>query len=66
MISDRTANVLIYTVTAIWVMNVLGGMFKVNGYQSSEAINGIFTLIVGGAFALRSYILKREKADKDA
>lgn len=66
MISDRTATVLIYTVSGIWVLNVLAGLFEFNGYQTSESINGIFTLIVGGAFALRTYLLKRERTDDDS
>lgn len=52
--SDRTANIVIGVVTAIWAGNVIAGMLSINGYASSEGINGIFTLIVGGAFALRA------------
>lgn len=52
-ISDRTANIITGIVTAVWVANVVGGMFQINGYQPSEGINTIFTVIVGGAFVLR-------------
>lgn len=53
-LSDRSANVIIGVVTAVWAGNILAGMLQVNGYQPSEAINGIFLTIVGGAFVLRS------------
>lgn len=53
-ISDRTANILIGVVTTVWVLNIVAGMVKFNGYQPSEAVNGIFLTIVGGAFVLRS------------
>lgn len=54
MVSDRTANIVIGVVTAIWAGNVLVGMIPATGYQPSEGINAIFTAIVGGAFALRA------------
>jgi hypothetical protein len=53
-LSDRSANVIIGVVTVVWAGNILAGMLQVNGYQPSEAINGIFLTIVGGAFVLRS------------
>lgn len=53
-ISDRAANVIIGVVTAVWAGNIVAGMVQLNGYQPSEAINGIFLTIVGGAFVLRS------------
>lgn len=52
-LSDRAANVITGVVTAIWAANVVAGMFAINGYQPSEGINTIFTVIVGGAFVLR-------------
>jgi uncharacterized membrane protein YeaQ/YmgE (transglycosylase-associated protein family) len=54
VISDRTANILIGVVTAMWAGNIIAGMVQVNDYQPSESINGIFMAIVGGAFALRA------------
>lgn len=54
MISDRTANVIIAIVTAVWVANILAGMFELNNYEPSEAIHGIFMVIVGGALGLRN------------
>lgn len=59
--NDRTANIVIVVVTAIWAGNVIVGMVSVNGYQPSEGINAIFTAIVGGAFALRA----RNKSNGD-
>lgn len=53
-LSDRSANIIIGVVTAIWAGNIVAGMVQLNGYQPSEAINGIFLTIVGGAFVLRS------------
>lgn len=52
--SDRTANIVIGVVTAIWAVNVLAGMASLNGYEPSAGVNAIFTTIVGGAFALRA------------
>lgn len=52
--NDKTANIVIGVVTAVWAANVVAGMASWNGYQPSEAINGVFTLIVSGAFALRA------------
>jgi hypothetical protein len=42
---------VIAVVTTVWAGNFLGGMF-LEGYEPSEAINGIFMAIVGGTFAL--------------
>lgn len=53
-LSDRAANIVIGVVTAVWVANIAAGMVKLNGYQPSEVINGIFLTIVGGAFVARS------------
>lgn len=53
-LSDRSANIIIGVVTAVWAGNIAAGMVQLNGYQPSEAINGIFLTIVGGAFVLRS------------
>ena len=61
VISDRTANILIGVVTAVWAANLLAAMLKINGYTSSESINGIFLLVVGGAFTYRY----RSKAEGD-
>ena len=53
-LSDRSANIIIGVVTAVWAANIVAGMVQLNGYQPSEAVNGIFLTIVGGAFVLRS------------
>lgn len=52
--NDRTAMVVIAVVTTIWAGNIIAGMFRINDYTPSEAVNGIFMAIVGGAFALRA------------
>lgn len=54
VLTDRTASIVIYVVTAIWAANILAGMFKLNGYQPSSEINGIFMAVVGGAFLART------------
>jgi hypothetical protein len=53
VIKDKTANIVIITVTAVWVLNFFAGLF-INGY-SEESINGIFMAIVGGVFALKGF-----------
>jgi uncharacterized membrane protein len=52
--TDRTATVVIYVVTGIWALNILAGMFAWNGYKPSTEINGIFMVVVGGAFVART------------
>lgn len=52
-LSDRAANIITGIVTAVWVANVVAGMFSINGYQTDPGISTIFTVIVGGAFVLR-------------
>ena len=59
MISKRTANVLIFIVTGVWLVNFLAGVF-IDSYTPAESINGIFLAIVGGLFAL-----KGQKSDDD-
>lgn len=54
MISDRTATIVIAVITVVWAGNIVAGMLRVNDYQPSESVNGIFMAIVGGAFALRA------------
>ena len=52
-LSDRAANIITGIVTAVWVVNVAAGMVQFHGYQTSEGLNSIFMVIVGGAFVLR-------------
>lgn len=59
MISDRTATIIIGVITVVWTANIVAGMF-LKGYDTDPAINGIFTLIVGGAFALRHSALSKD------
>lgn len=54
MISDRSANAIIGVVTAVWAGNLIAGMIPWLNHEPSEAVNGIFMAIVGGAFALRA------------
>jgi hypothetical protein len=57
IISDRTANGIIWTVTGIWAVNLVLGMFgQLVGleYTPSETVNGIFMAVVGGAFIART------------
>lgn len=53
-VTDKTATWVIGVVTAVWAANIVLGMAQINDYQPSEAVNGIFMTIVGGAFALRA------------
>lgn len=64
MISDKSATRIIWVVTAVWATNAALAMAQVNGYQPSEAINGIFLTIVGGAFALRARAKSERKSDE--
>lgn len=54
MLSDKGATTIIYVVTAIWAANMLVSMIPAADYQPDPALHGIFTLIVGGAFALKN------------
>lgn len=53
VLSDRAANWIIGTVTAIWALNVLAGMVQFNGYEPSDIIHGVFMSVVGTAFLAR-------------
>jgi len=61
--NERTATVVIYVVGGVWVVNIFAGMFRLHGYEPSEAINGIFMGIVGYAFIERSR--RRDPRDRD-
>lgn len=54
MLSDRGATAIIYLVSGIWGANMIVSMFPEANYQPDPSIHGIFTLIVGGAFAVRA------------
>lgn len=54
MVSDRMATIIIWVVTTVWAVNFLAGLTHFNGYQSDQAINGIFMGIVGGLFAIKA------------
>ena len=50
--NDRTRTVVIGVVTGVWALNFVAGLIPSLGYESDQAINGIFMAIVGGLFAL--------------
>ena len=50
MISSRMRTTLVTIVTTAWIINFGAGFFN-EDYQSSDAVNGIFMLIVGAIFA---------------
>lgn len=52
MISARARTVIIAIVTLVWLGNFLASLF-IDGYQTSESINGIFMAIVGTLFVLK-------------
>lgn len=60
--NDRAATIVIYVVLAIWAGNIIAGIAELNGYQSSESVNGIFMGTVGLAFVARSK--KRNDGDE--
>lgn len=62
MLSDRGATAIIYLVSAIWAANMIVSMLPGSTYQPDPSIHGIFTVIVGGAFALRA---KTDRKDND-
>jgi hypothetical protein len=53
-VNDKTATVVIWVVTGVWAANIVLAMLPGSEYKPSEAVNGIFMTIVGGAFALRA------------
>lgn len=59
MISDRTVNVIVGVVTAVWAVNVVMGMIPHSDYHPPESINAIFVTIVGGAVTYKA----RSKGD---
>lgn len=58
--TDRTYTAFLWIVTVAWVMNILAGMARWNGYQPDPYINGIFMATVGAALIAKSR--KQEKA----
>lgn len=52
-LSDRAANWVIGTVTAVWALSMVAGMFQINGYRPSDLIHGVFMSVVGTAFLAR-------------
>lgn len=62
--SDRAATIVVYVVTGMWVGNLIAGVLAINGYQPSEAVNGAFMLIVGGAFTART-LKKKDDGSSD-
>lgn len=62
MLSDRGASAIIYLVATIWGANMIVSMVPGSNYSPDPSIHGIFTVIVGGAFAVRA---KVNSSDKD-
>lgn len=58
MLSDRGATAIIYLVSAVWAANMIVSMVPGSNYQPEPSIHGIFTVIVGGAFAVRARVGK--------
>ena len=54
MLSDKASTIIIYLVAIVWVGNMVAAMIPGTYYRPDPAVHGIFTLIVGGAFALRA------------
>lgn len=64
--SDRTANIVIGVVLTVWAVNVVAGIFQLNGYSSSEGLNAVFTGTVGLAFMARAKAKdKRDDTDDE-
>ena len=53
MISSRTRTAIISVVTAAWAVNFAAPFF-ISDYRPSEAVNGVFLLVVGALFAAKS------------
>lgn len=51
MLSPRTTTVVVVLVSAVWALNFGAGV-ALDTYETDQAINGIFTAIVGGVIAL--------------
>lgn len=64
MLSDRGASAIIYLVSAIWAANMVVSMIPQANYQPDPSIHGIFTVIVGGAFAVRAKAGNSDKGDR--
>lgn len=60
MLSDRAYNILLIVVTTMWSANIVAGMFKFNGWQPDQSVNGIFAAIVVGSFAVRHQAAKNK------
>lgn len=63
MLSDRGASVIIYLVSGVWAANMIISMIPPLHYQPDPAIHGIFTVIVGGGFAVRAKVENRREND---
>lgn len=49
--NERTRNIVIGVVTAVWTVNFTASIIPAFEYQADQAINGIFMAIVGGLIA---------------
>ena len=58
MISSKVRTAIISVVTAAWAVNFTAPFF-ISDYRPSEAVNGVFLLVVGALFATKT------RGDKD-
>lgn len=64
MLSDLTRTRVIAAVTTVWACNFFAGLF-LPGYESDQAINGIFMVVVGGLFALNARASEKDDDDDE-
>lgn len=65
MFDDATYKWLLIVVTVMWAANIVAGMFRFNGWQPDQSINGIFAAIVVGSFAVRHQAAKGQQDERD-
>lgn len=60
----QAKQMIIYTVSGMWVLNLVAGMIPPLQYDPSEAVNGIFMVIVGSLFVAKQTDHKTESKDE--
>ena len=61
--SDRLVALILLTILSMWVLNLVAGMNRWNGWEVNEPINVIFATIVGGSVTL--YLRHMYRGDRD-
>ena len=61
MIGDKTRTVVIWVITAVWVLNFILA-WRVQDYQVSESVNAIFMAIITATFVSSSR--RKEESDR--